>query len=209
AVPGPAWTRAATGRKARRGALGGPRMHAAISGPTASREPDEPPSLARLRRLVEALPADTPRVAFDRRPARPPEDLAQVFKPHGEYDVRDVLACILDDAPFDENKAEYGQTMVCGYGRPGGGAGGGAANHKKRSRAPRPGPPGGEGSGVRGPIQYGGVIYTDSADKAARFVMDCNQSRVPILFFHDVNGFMVGRDSEQAGIIRTGAKLVN
>src|SRR2546421_12620443 len=91
----------------------------------------------------------------------------------------------------------YGQPLVCGYARLGGVAVGIVANQHKRSKP------------AEGPLQYGGVIYVDSADKAARFIMDCNQSRLPILFFQDVNGFMVGRDSEQAGIIRAGAKLVN
>ena len=114
-----------------------------------------------------------------------------------EYDVRDLLPCILDAGPFDEYKAEYGQTLVCGYGRLGGVAVGVVANQRKRCRP------------AVGPLQYGGVIYVDSADKAARFIMDCNQIRLPLLFLQDVNGFMVGRDSEQAGIIRAGAKLVN
>jgi len=103
----------------------------------------------------------------------------------------------LDDAPFDEYKAEYGQTLVCGCGRLGGVAVGVVASQRRRCRA------------ADGRLQYGGVIYVDSADKAARFIMDCNQGRVPLLFFQDVNGFMVGRDAEQAGIIRAGAKLVN
>jgi acetyl-CoA carboxylase carboxyltransferase component len=107
------------------------------------------------------------------------------------------LPCLLDDAPFDEYKAEYGQTLVCGYGRLGGVAVGVVANQHRRCRP------------AQGPLQYGGVLYVDSADKAARFVMDCNQTRLPILFLQDVNGFMVGRDAEQAGIIKAGAKLVN
>jgi acetyl-CoA carboxylase carboxyltransferase component len=114
-----------------------------------------------------------------------------------EYDVRDLLPCLLDAGPFDEYKAEYGQSLVCGYGRLGGVAVGVVANQHKRSKP------------ASGAIQYGGVIYVESADKAARVIMDCNQTRVPLLFLQDVNGFMVGRDSEQAGIIRAGAKLVN
>ncbi len=108
-----------------------------------------------------------------------------------------MLPCILDAGPFDEYKAEYGQTLVCGYGRLGGVAVGVVANQQKRCKP------------ADGPLQFGGVIYVDSADKAARFIMDCNQTRLPLLFLQDVNGFMVGRDSEQAGIIRAGAKLVN
>jgi 3-methylcrotonyl-CoA carboxylase beta subunit len=196
-LAGPALVKAAIGQEVSHEDLGGAKMHAAVSGTIDFREPDEKSCLVRLRRLVEALPADVPRVAFDRRPARSSGELLDLFKPHGEYDMRDLLACILDDAPFDEYKAEYGQTMVCGYGRLGGVAVGVVANQKKRCRP------------AHGALQYGGVIYTDSADKAARFIMDCNQSRLPILFFHDVNGFMVGRDSEQEGIIRHGAKLVN
>ena len=114
-----------------------------------------------------------------------------------EYDIRDLLPCLLDAGPFDEYKAEYGQTLVCGYGRLGGRAVGIVANQHKRTKQ------------ADGSLQFGGVIYVDSADKGARFIMDCNQSRVPILFLQDVNGFMVGRDAEHAGIIRAGAKLVN
>ncbi len=99
---------------------------------------------------------------------------------------------------FDEYKAEFGQTLVCGYGRLGGHPIGVVANQRKRVRP------------AEGPLQFGGVLYVDSADKAARFIMDCNQTRVPLLFLQDVNGFMVGRDSEQAGIIKAGSiKLVN
>jgi acetyl-CoA carboxylase carboxyltransferase component len=104
---------------------------------------------------------------------------------------------LLDAAPFDEYKAEYGQTLVCGWGELGGRRVGVVANQKKRVKS------------ASGPVQFGGVIYVDSADKAARFVMDCNQLRVPILFVQNVNGFMVGKESEEHGIIRAGAKLVN
>jgi acetyl-CoA carboxylase carboxyltransferase component len=138
-------------------------------------------------------------VRGDIAPGRAGTDLLRLFpaNPRQEYDVRDVLPCLLDAGPFDEYKAEYGQTLVCGYGRLGGVAVGVVASQHKRCRP------------ASGPLQYGGVLYVDSADKGARFVMDCNQSRLPIVFLQDVNGFMVGRDSEQAGIIRAGAKLVN
>jgi acetyl-CoA carboxylase carboxyltransferase component len=114
-----------------------------------------------------------------------------------EHDIRDYLPCLLDAGPFDEYKAEYGQTLVCGYGKLGGAAVGVVANQRKRCRP------------ANGPIEYPGVIYVESADKAARFIMDCNQCRLPVIFLQDVNGFMVGRDAEQAGIIKAGAKLVN
>jgi acetyl-CoA carboxylase carboxyltransferase component len=196
-LAGPALVKAAIGQEVSHEDLGGAGMHAAISGTIDFREPDDPSCLARLQRLVALLPADPQRVAFDRPPGADPAEIATRFKARQEYDIRDLLPCILDDAPFDEYKAEYGQTLVCGYGRLGGVAVGVVANQKKRCRP------------AHGPLQYGGVIYVDSADKAARFIMDCNQGRVPLLFLQDVNGFMVGRDSEQEGIIRAGAKLVN
>ncbi|HXG09347.1 MAG TPA: acyl-CoA carboxylase subunit beta [Gemmataceae bacterium] len=213
-LAGPALVKAAIGQNVSHEELGGAKMHAAISGTIDFREPDDPACLERLRRLIDTLPADRPRVDHGRRPGRDPAELYRLgkFGPREEYDIRDLLPCILDDAPFDEYKAEYGQTLVCGYGRLGGVAVGVVANQRKRCRplTPNPSSPaGGEGVGVRGPIQYGGVIYVDSADKAARFIMDCNQSRLPLVFLQDVNGFMVGRDAEQAGIIRAGAKLVN
>jgi acetyl-CoA carboxylase carboxyltransferase component len=195
-LAGPALVKAAIGQVVSHEELGGARMHAAVSGTIDFREPDEPTGLARLRHLVGLLPADRKVVSWEQTPGRPSKDLASLFGPQ-EYDVRDLLPCIVDAAPFDEYKAEYGQTLVCGYGRLGGVAVGVVANQHQRCRP------------ANGPLQYGGVIYVDSADKAARFIMDCNQTRLPILFLQDVNGFMVGRDSEQAGIIKAGAKLVN
>src|SRR5205814_9583560 len=117
--------------------------------------------------------------------------------PRQEYDIRDLLPWILDTGPFDEYKAEYGQTLVCGYGRLGGVPVGVVANQRKLCRP------------AEGPIQFGGVLYVDSADKAARFIMDCNQTRVPTIYHQDVNVIMVGLDPEQEGILRAGAKLVN
>jgi acetyl-CoA carboxylase carboxyltransferase component len=175
-------------------------MHAGISGTIDFREKDEPTCLERLRRLVGALPDWPPKVDSSKKSNKPPAEVDAFLHAHArqEYDARDLLPYFLDDAPFDEYKAEFGPTLVCGYARLGGVAVGVVANQRKRCKP------------ANGPLQYGGVIYVDSADKAARFIMDCNQSRVPILFFQeDVNGFMVGRDSEQAGIIRAGAKLVN
>jgi acetyl-CoA carboxylase carboxyltransferase component len=208
-LAGPALVKAAIGQTVSHEELGGAAMHAAISGTIDFREPDEPACLSRLRSLVEALPADCPRVVFDLPSHQPTEELDELAAKTNlsgpsrqEYDVRDVLAALLDrgpDAslPFDEYKAEYGQTLVCGYGRLGGVAVGVVANQRQRVKL------------ANGSLQFGGVIYVDAADKAARFIMDCNQSRVPLVFLQDVNGFMVGRDSEQAGIIRAGAKLVN
>jgi len=198
-LAGPALVKAAIGQNVSSEELGGAVMHASISGTIDFHEKDDVSCLERLRRLIDALPQDTGRVSMDCAPGRPAADLLRLFptNPRQEYDVRDLLACLLDAGPFDEYKAEYGQTLVCGYGRLGGVAVGVAANQHKRCRP------------ASGPLQYGGVLYVDSADKGARFIMDCNQGRLPILFVQDVNGFMVGRDSEQAGIIRAGAKLVN
>jgi acetyl-CoA carboxylase carboxyltransferase component len=206
-LAGPALVKAAIGQTVSHEELGGAAMHAGVSGTIDFREPDDPTCLTQLRRLIDALPPDRSKVSADRTPGRTPSDVYSVVGANGaqagnrsaqpEYDIRDLLPCILDAAVFDEYKAEYGQTLVCGYGRLGGAAVGVVANQRRRCRP------------AQGPLQYGGVIYVDSADKAARFIMDCNQSRVPLIFLQDVNGFMVGRDSEQAGIIRAGAKLVN
>jgi acetyl-CoA carboxylase carboxyltransferase component len=198
-LAGPALVKAAIGQSVSHEDLGGAAMHAAVSGTIDFRETDDPACLARLRRLIDTLPPDQVTVDPERTAGRPAADLYSLFpeRRNAEYDVRDLLPCMLDGGPFDEYKAEYGQTLVCGYGRLGGVAVGVVANQRKRCRS------------ASGPLQYGGVIYVDSSDKAARFIMDCNQARVPLIFLHDVNGFMVGRESEQAGIIRAGAKLVN
>ncbi len=194
-LAGPALVKAAIGQTVSHEDLGGAHMHAAVSGTIDFREPDEPGCITRLRRLIDNLPPEVPHIDLSTKPGRPPDALQGELA--REYDVRDVLPSILDSSPFDEYKAEYGQTLVCGYGRLGGKPVGIIANQRQRSKLPN------------GSLQFGGVIYVDSADKAARFIMDCNQSRMPLLFFQDVNGFMVGRDAEQAGIIRAGAKLVN
>jgi acetyl-CoA carboxylase carboxyltransferase component len=200
-LAGPALVKAAIGQTVSHEELGGASMHAATSGTIDFREADDAACLERLRRLVNALPADPSSVSSGLAAGKPEIALNELAEAsgqrHGEHDIRDYLPCILDAGPFDEYKAEYGQTLVCGYGRLGGVAVGVVANQRKRCRP------------ANGPIEYPGVIYVESADKAARFVMDCNQSRVPLIFLQDVNGFMVGRDAEQAGIIKAGAKLVN
>src|SRR5262249_10878212 len=158
---------------------GGAKMHAAKSGTIDYREPNDDACLERVKRLVGMLPAEqqTPEYkanSFGWLPAS-----YEIFSGSAEYDVRDLLKLILDDAPFDEYKAEYGQSLVCGFGKLGGIAVGVVANQKKRVKP------------AEGALQFGGVIYVDSADKAARFIMDCNQLRAPILFIQNVNGFMV------------------
>ncbi|HMP61334.1 MAG TPA: carboxyl transferase domain-containing protein, partial [Gemmatales bacterium] len=201
-LAGPALVKAAIGQTVDHEELGGAKMHAAISGTIDYREPDDPSCLARLRRLVGMLPASyaVTDPAPDLTAKMDGEQVYDLFDPDArrEYDIRDYIAGLLvDGGTFDEYKAEFGQSMVCGHGRMGGQPVGFVANQKKRSKSPK------------GLLEYGGVIYVDAADKAARFIMDCNQTRTPLVFLQDVNGFMVGRDSEQAGIIKAGAKLVN
>jgi acetyl-CoA carboxylase carboxyltransferase component len=194
-LAGPALVKAAIGQVVDHEALGGARMHAGISGTIDYREPTEDSCLERLRRLIATLPTDT--VLLPPQASEPISGF-DPFASSAEYEARELLGLILDPGiPFDEYKADYGQTLVCGFGRLGGTPVGVVANQKKRVKA------------ADGPVQFGGVLYVDSADKAARFVMDCNQLRVPILFVQNVNGFMVGKESEQHGIIRAGAKLVN
>jgi len=195
-LAGPALVKAAIGQVVDSESLGGAKMHGAISGTIDYREPTDEACIERLRRLV-GMVAISPGLApgLNVVSHRANADFATFTTP--EYDVRDLLKLLLDDAPFDEYKADYGQTLVCGFGKLGGTAVGIVANQKQRVKA------------ADGPMQFGGVIYVDSAEKAARFVMDCNQLRVPILFIQNVNGFMVGKESEQQGIIRAGAKLVN
>ncbi|MFO0954226.1 MAG: acyl-CoA carboxylase subunit beta, partial [Isosphaeraceae bacterium] len=200
-LAGPSLVKAAIGQVVSSEDLGGARMHAAVSGTVDFLEPDDASCIARMRRIVALLPPDPapcshPSVA----PSRPADDVYSIVKsdPSAQYDVRDLLGCLVDAGSFDEYRENHGRTLVCGFARLGGMAVGVVANQRMRMK-----PEGG------GPLQFGGVIYGDSADKAARFVLDCNQSRVPLLFLQDVNGFDVGRDAERSGIIRRGAKLVN
>ncbi len=138
-------------------------------------------------------------VAAPKSPKLPAREITDpvIQATRGEFDVRDLLQHLIDADTFDEYKAEYGQSIVCGFARINGWAVGIVANQKKQVKP------------AKGALQFGSVIYVDSADKAARFIMDCNQLKTPLIFLQDVNGFMVGRDSEQDGIIRSGAKLVN
>ena len=149
-----------------------------------------------------------PGAPFDHKPpkptAYPAEDIYGIVAGDSskQYDMREVIARIVDAGEFEEYRAERGQTMLCGYARIGGWAVGIVANQKKSVNVTVP------GTGDKR-IEFGGVIYTESADKAARFILDCNQNLVPLIFLHDVNGFMVGKEAEWSGIIRAGAKMVN
>jgi acetyl-CoA carboxylase carboxyltransferase component len=137
------------------------------------------------------------------------EDLRGLIDPTpgatSSYDMREVIARLVDGSEFDEYKAEFGRTLVCGYGHIGGRAVGIVANQKVNQTVKVASSD--SAGGHR--IEVGGVIYSEAAQKAARFIMDCNQNLVPIIFLHDVNGFMVGKDAEWSGIIRAGAKMVS
>ncbi len=205
-LAGPALVQAAIGQKTSAEDLGGAKLHSQISGTVDFREPDDEACLARIRSLVEKM-GHRPMAPFDRRksepPAYPAEELYGIYEsdPAKPYDMREIIARVVDGSRFDEYKAEYGQTLLCGYARIGGYAVGIVANQKLHvTHADEHG---------RKRMEFGGVVYTESADKATRFIMDCNQNLVPLVFLHDVNGFMVGRDAEASGIIRAGAKMVN
>jgi 3-methylcrotonyl-CoA carboxylase beta subunit len=227
-LAGPSLVQAAIGQKTDPEELGGAAMHAEISGTVDFREPNDHLCIARLRSLVgkmgqrvaaspttsqiQSTPpvfnvadfndaADAPKFAAD--------DLYSLMNPapgvSNVYDTREVIARLVDRSQFDEYKADFGRTLLCGYARIGGHAVGIVANQKtNQSQTVAMGPAAGSNR-----IEFGGVIYTESAQKAARFIMDCNQNLIPLVFLHDVNGFMVGKDAEWSGIIRAGAKMVS
>ena len=228
-LAGPSLVQAAIGQRTGAEELGGASMHAEISGTVDFKEPNDHLCLARLRSLVGKIGQRQgvgsreegvgkgevfSRVAFDvlkDAPKYSAEDLYGLIDPDpakaatNVYDMREVIARIVDRSEFDEYKEEFGRTVLCGYARIGGRAVGIVANQKMhQSQTVAVGPQAGEKR-----TEFGGVIYTESAQKAARFIMDCNQSLVPLIFLHDVNGFMVGKDAEWSGIIRAGAKMVS
>ncbi len=218
-LAGPALVKAAIGQEVTDEELGGAAMHASISGTIDFKEKTDEACIERLRSIAAKYPGANPLGADDDAVSvpffRPGEDVYSVFtdKPGAQYDVKDLIGCFVDvrargdkvEANFDEYKADFGQSIVCGYAMIGGHACGIVANQKKVSTSLSAGGKAGPGKRVNMP----GVIYDDSADKTARFIMDCNQRKIPLVFFHDTTGFMVGRDSEQGGIIRAGAKMVN
>ena len=205
-LAGPALVQAAIGAKYSAEELGGAAMHSQISGTVDFREPNDESCLQRIRLLVDNMGQRREGV-FDRKEAVDPryssQDVYGIFDsdPGRQYDMREIIARVTDDSLFSEYKGEYGETVLCGYGRVGGFAVGIVANQKTHVQQV-------DHAGNKR-MEFGGVIYTESAEKAARFIMDCNQNLVPLVFLHDVNGFMVGRDAEWSGIIRAGAKMVN
>jgi acetyl-CoA carboxylase carboxyltransferase component len=206
-LAGPALVQAAIGQKTSAEDLGGAKMHAQISGTVDFREPDDDACIARIRALVDKMGA-TGSAPFSHVPSREPlysaEETYGIFSgdPAKQYDMREIIARIVDASEFEDYRAEYGETVLCGYARIGGWAVGIVANQKKHVQTLA------RGSDQKR-LEFGGVIYTESAEKAARFILDCNQNRIPLIFLHDVNGFMVGKDAEWSGIIRAGAKMVN
>jgi acetyl-CoA carboxylase carboxyltransferase component len=220
-LAGPSLVQAAIGQKTDPEELGGAAMHAEISGTVDFKEPNDHLCLARLRSLVDKLGQRHgagsgkevfSRIAYDAQKDSPKfsaKDMYGLLNPEpgssNIYDMREVIARIVDRSEFDEYKAEFGRTVLCGYARIGGHAVGIVANQKtNQNQTVAMGPQAGANR-----IEVGGVIYTEGAQKAARFIMDCNQSLVPLVFLHDVNGFMVGKDAEWSGIIRAGAKMVS
>ncbi len=218
-LAGPSLVQAAIGQKTDPEELGGAAMHAAISGTVDFKEPNDHLCLARLRSLVakmgerqESAPEVFRRREFDAvrdAPQFSAEDMYGLLNPapgaSNVYNMRDIIARIVDRSEFDEYKAEFGRTVLCGYAWIGGRAVGIVANQKiNQNQTVAMGPSAGMTQ-----MEVGGVIYTESAQKAARFIMDCNQTLVPLVFLHDVNGFMVGKEAEWSGIIRAGAKMVS
>ena len=200
-LAGPALVKAAIGQVADPEELGGASMHSRISGTADFHEPNDQAALDRVRKLVAQFPA---RVGLSLREisgagTQQGEDLYDIVTADGrtEYDVRRVINCLADVDSVQEYKAEFGQSLITSFAKIGGRSIGIVANQHCRTKS------------SRGEFEFGGVIYPESAGKAARFIMNCSQAGIPLLFLQDVQGFMVGRDAEQAGIIRAGAKLVN
>jgi len=182
--------------------LGGASTHSEISGVTDNKYPNDEACLEAIRRIFEKL-GDFEKAGFNRvEPALPKKDPKEIYgilpadrvKP---YDMREIIERLVDNSEFDEYKALYGKTLLCGTARIDGWAVGIVANQRKMVKT------------KKGEMQMGGVIYSDSADKAARFIMNCNQRKIPLVFLQDVTGFMVGSKSEHNGIIKDGAKMVN
>ena len=201
-LAGPALVKAAIGQEIDQETLGGAKTHTSISGTADYIVKNDIEGLDKIRNIINHINFDTNK-AFLKKDFKSPiyssDELLGLFNPHnpGQYDMLEVICRIVDNSSFSEYKKDYGKTLLCGTASIGGYSIGIVANQKVVQRS------------TEGQMQMGGVIYSDSADKAARFVMNCNQDKIPILFIHDVNGFMIGKDAEWGGIAKDGAKLVN
>lgn len=201
-LAGPYLVKAAIGEDIDSETLGGADTHNSISGIADYKFKTEEECLDRIKKIMSKLGSKA-KAGFDRIKAEAPKlNNGEVYGIMGKgnakpYDMVDVINCIADTGSFDQFKEDYGKTIVCGYGRIDGWAVGIVANQRLVVKS------------KKGEMQLGGVIYNDSADKAARFIMNCNQKKIPLVFLQDVTGFMVGSRSEHSGIIKDGAKLVN
>ena len=201
-LAGPYLVKAAIGEDIDQETLGGADTHCEISGVTDYKMPDDKTCLSTIRDLISKIGKPITE-NFDRQEPEAPEyeesRLAGIFpeNPTKPYDTLEILRCLTDKNSLTEYKADYGKTIICAYARIDGWAVGIVANQRLVVK------------NAQGEMQFGGVIYSDSADKAARFIMNCNQKKIPLVFLHDVTGFMVGKRSEHGGIIKDGAKMVN
>lgn len=202
-LAGPYLVKAAIGEDIDTETLGGAATHTEISGIADYKFDTEQECLDQVKRIMAKMGHHQETAGFDRAkpqpPAKNPKDIYGLFPPDGSkpYDMMEIIHRLVDLSEFDQFKEDYGKTILCGYARIDGWAVGIVANQRKIVR------------NTKGEMQMGGVIYNDSADKAARFIMNCNQKKIPLVFLQDVSGFMVGSRSEHAGIIKDGAKMVN
>ena len=194
--------KAAIGESIDNETLGGATTHCEISGVTDYKAKDDKDALNKIRNIMDKI-GETEKAGFNRKKSiEPKEDQKEIYgilprersKP---YNMKDIIARLVDDSNFEEYKEGYGKTIICGYARIDGWAVGVVANQREMIKT------------KKGEIQFGGVIYSDSADKSARFIANCNQKKIPLVFLQDVTGFMVGSRSEHGGIIKDGAKMVN
>jgi len=201
-LAGPYLVKAAIGEDVDKETLGGATTQSEISGVTDYKMPDDQTCLDTIKDLINKMGHD-PKSGIDRiKPEPPLEDGKELIgffpeNPTKPYDTSEVLKRIVDGGKLTYYKKDYGKTITCAYARIDGWSVGIVANQRLVSK------------NAKGEMQFGGVIYSDSADKAARFIMNCNQKKIPLVFFHDVTGFMVGKRSEHGGIIKDGAKMVN
>lgn len=201
-LAGPYLVKAAIGEDVDKETLGGATTQSEISGVTDYKMPDDATCLTTIRDLVDKM-GHQERAGFDRATPMPPQhDPSELYGLFPElrtkpYRTLDIIERIVDDSQITLYKEGYGQTMICGYARIDGWSVGIVANNREVVKS------------AKGEMQFGGVIYSDGADKAARFIMNCNQKKIPLVFLHDVTGFMVGTRSEHGGIIKDGAKMVN